>query len=105
MLKKGLLYSWVEEASLGLLVFGFFLGFAIRNQTYSYIIVFLCGIVGGLWVYKSRLALTLLLPMFSFMLGYVIGNQVADIFLLSAIFVAGTLLSYNFFSRKLVKNI
>ncbi len=105
--KKGLevLGFWVESFFVIFIAIGALIGFTIRNTILSYAAIFICGIITASAIYKKRegsIGIYLLFTI-SFAAGYIIANRVADPLFLILAFLAGNILSYQVFSKKLIK--
>ncbi len=101
----GVLGFWVETFFVIFIAIGALIGFAIRNALLSYTVIFLCSIVTASIIYKKKEGSFGLYALFtiSFAMGYIIANRVANPILLLAVFITGNILSYQAFSKKLIK--
>ena len=100
--------SWVELVSGVLLIGGLILAIIAPNLLVTYVIVFLCGMIGGRLVFERKHD-----PHFPYVLmlgGLLIGLIIGSLFhrgnplLIALVFILGTVVCYQCFNKKLVKD-
>ena len=106
--KKGKLdmaQNWVEYLFFILLVIGFFLAAASGSAFVSYIIVLLCGMVGGriLYKYKTDLKIPWVIVLIGFLIGFVTGSFYADTRIIVFCYLLGIFGSHYLHDKGILK--
>jgi hypothetical protein len=106
--KKGALdifENWAEYVSFILLVIGFFLAAGSGSAIVSYVIIALCGMVGGriLFKFKTDLKIPWVVIMLGFLIGFTIGSFYGDKRIIVIGYVIGIALSYYLHDKGILK--
>ncbi|RMF54503.1 hypothetical protein D6745_05060 [Candidatus Woesearchaeota archaeon] len=106
-MKKGfMLYeSWPELFFWVLLIIGFFLSLAIQNVFFSYLVIFICGMMVGFIMVqrKGKLNVPVVIIIIGFLLGYILGNFYTSKKALIIVFALGWALSHYLYVKGYIK--
>lgn len=97
--------NWGEYLFYLLLALGFFISTSSGSAFISYIIIFLCGMMGGrLWfTMKKNLRVAWAMILTGFLVGFVLGSFYGDKKVIIILYVVGIGLSYFLHNRGLIK--
>ena len=97
--------QWAEVVTLLFLVLGFFASALLHNPTFSYIIVFLSGVLAARIFYIKRFKepiLPFVLIIVGFLIGYLIGSFWVSRFFVLLAFIIGFGVSYYLHLKKIL---
>ena len=101
--------SWPEFFFFILMVVGFFLSFwaSVFSAFVSYIVVFLCGMIGGRLLYdrKQKLTFPYYLILAGFLIGFVIGTFYGNKAVVIILYILGVLISYHLYNKKYLRDL
>ncbi len=95
--KKGvinILTSWVELGFLILLIIGFFISLNIGSAFFSYIIIFLFGLMAGRFLQQRKAAFPFYLIVLGLLVGYILGAKYGSWKTIVFLFALSTVISW-----------
>ena len=96
--------NWVEYAFFVLLVLGFFFSAGSGSAVMSYIMIFLCSMMGGRLLYrlKKDSKVPWVIILIGFLIGFVMGSFYANKRIITVCYIAGIWLSYYIHDKDLI---
>lgn len=97
--------SWAELFFFVLLVIGVIFAIIMHfSAILSYILIFICGLMGGRMIYerKKKLQFPYYLIIAGFLVGYIIGAYYGNKILMIALFIIGGIISYLIHDRGII---
>lgn len=90
-----------------LMILGILAALASPSAVISYFIIFLVGMFAGRLIYerKNKMQLPYFLIIAGFVIGYLIGVYYGSRRLMIILFVAGAILCYKLYDRKILKDV
>lgn len=98
--------NWMEFFFFVVMVLGLVFALNAPSAVISYSIAFVSGIFAGRLIYERRQSIQFpyIVIMAGFAIGYVIGVYYGNRWYVMALFVAGTILSYKIYDKKILKD-
>lgn len=99
--------NWAEVIFFILLIIGFLFSLAAPSAVFSYMIIFVTGMMGGRLIYSRRKSMVFpyLLILVGFLVGYLIGSQYGNWLITTVLFVLGSILSYYLHEQGWIKGL
>lgn len=97
--------QWAEALALLFLVLGFFLAVALQSPLFSYVTIFLSGLMAGRVYYIRRYKepiFPFVLIILGFLLGYFIGGFWVERVVVLVLFAVSAVLSYQLHLKKVI---
>lgn len=102
----GLYQDWAELLFFVLLFVGLILALTAGSAVLNYIIIFLCGMMGGRVMHQRKKKfgkVPAFLIILGFLLGYMIGSYYGSTFLIVVFFMLGGTVSYELHERRYLR--
>lgn len=104
--KKGVLdigERWVELGFLVLLVIGFIISILLGSAFFSYIVIFLSGMMFGRMLQIRKSQFPYYIIVLGFLLGYILGTRYGNWKIILFLFILGTILSFYLHEKKIIR--
>ena len=97
--------NWVEYLFFVLLGLGFFLAISSGSAVVAYIVIFLCGMMGGrlLFRLKKELKTPWIIILTGFLIGFTFGSFYGDKRVIIISYIIGIWLSYFLHNKEIIK--
>jgi hypothetical protein len=97
--------NWAEIIFFILLIIGFLFSLAAPSAVLSYLIIFAVGMMAGRLIYsrKKSMVFPYVLIIIGFLIGYLIGSRYGNWFVITILFVLGSILSYYLHEQGFIK--
>ncbi len=104
--KANLAEDWVEYLAFTLLVIGFFISAVSHSAVISYVIVFLCGMMGGRIMFrvKKGFKTAWFTILFGFLIGFVLGSRYGDARFIIILYCVGIFAAYYLHDKGYIKS-
>ena len=97
---------WMEYFFLAVMVLGLFFALVAPSAVISYSVALIAGIFGGRLIYERRnnVQVPYIVIMAGFAIGYVIGAYYGSRWIVVVLFIAGTILGYKVYDKKILRD-